>query len=821
MRRGRPRLLVAPCKFCHKKFKRSEHLKRHERIPPDIHRDLLTRHHRQSHQQDQDHDGLVQCEERDSPVEMTLPTRESPSVDASQPPTPLPVLQEDDADGENRLLEQSDEMEDGTEADPERRTATPVETTTALELEPPNVLATPNFLLGAAEGLQAFEFLWNDFPADDQLLPTAFLNTDLSLVDMSQQYPHLPSPPPPPHPPAFAQPIPGADVSTNLNLNIPVSINVSRDTSQTQNVMSRLPSLEPSSSSTLNALETAANYQAFLAPGQASSACPWRILPEEYQSLAQRVASLTSTVPHPFTFPSRHTLSRYLEGYFRGFHAHMPMLHAATLTFRGLGPELTLALAAVGALYRFEHAKGIELYRVSKVLINRRLDQFYEGNVSRLTGTSPGFAGFTPVHTSSQHDQASPILLQGQSGLRLLQGLLVLMAMTSWGEKALVRDGLSMASQVATLVREFGISEPEDTAMRDMTWEDWTLAEEKRRTLFVAYVLFSLQCAAFNVPPMLLNQEVSLNLPACDSEWKAQTALEWSNLRNSNAYQPRSFQQTVEKLLSGTPVHYEGCISAFGNYILIHGIFIQIFHARNALGPAPDPSSSLSEGFIKKMEAALRAWQESWESTHESTLDPSSPKGPMGFNSTALLRLAYIRLNANTGPYRQLFTRDPTVIARAFTDGKIRVCDRSPHLDRAILQSIHALSIPVRVGIAFVARTLTLNWSFQHALSNLECAFLMTYWLRSLAICVETSGWSVLRPDEQKLLDMVVALVRETEFADLLDTVSDHASQLRILAPCVARLWAETFKGFQVFEIVYIVGQSLSVVADTLQREFG
>ncbi|KAM0306922.1 hypothetical protein ACHAPM_001500 [Fusarium culmorum] len=758
---------------------------------------------------------------------MTLSTNTAPSGEASRPHTPLRELQEEEAVGVmDSIPEQHIELEDRPEVDSERH-PTPAETTAGLELEPSDLSATPSFLLGAADSLQAFEFPWNDFPIDNQPLPTTFLNTDLSLVDISEQHVRLPSPPPPPpppHPPAFPQADRQSDIGssreipTDPNLNIPININLSQETSQTRPVVSRLPSLEPSSSSRLNALEPTASYQQYLAPGQISSSCPWRISPEVYQALARRVASLTSTIPHPFNFPSRHTLSRYLEGYFRGFHAHMPMLHVATLTLETLGLELTLALAAVGALYRFEHAKGIELYRVAKVLINRRLDQFYEGTVSRLTGGSPKFAGFS-IPNESQHDQPSPILSQGQRGLRLLQGLLVLMAMTSWGEKALVRDALSMASQVATLVREFGISEHEDTVMRDMSWEEWIHAEEKRRTLFVAYVLFSLQCAAFNIPPMILNQEVGLNLPSCASEWETQTALEWSDLHNRTTCQPRSFQHTVEKLLQGTLVHYEGGISAFGNYVLIHGIFLQIFYARNALGPVPDPESSLSEQFIKKMEAALRAWQESWEATHESTLDPSSPKGPMGFNSTALLRLVYIRLNANTGPYRQLFTRDPTVIARAFTDGNIRVCNRSPHLDRAILQCIHALSIPVRVGIAFVARTLTLNWSFQHALSNLECAFLMTYWLRSLAFCVGSSGLSALRPDEQKLLDMIVALIRETELAELLDSARDHASHIRRLAACVARLWAETFKGFQVFEIVYIVGQSLSVVADTLEQE--
>jgi hypothetical protein len=91
----------------------------------------------------------------------------------------------------------------------------------------------------------------------------------------------------------------------------------------------------------------------------------------------------------------------------------------------------------------------------------------------------------------------------------------------------------------------------------------------------------------------------------------------------------------------------------------------------------------------------------------------------------------------------------------------------------------------------------------------------MVYWLRSLVICVKTPGPSVLRPDEQKLLDMVMALVRETELADLLVSAGDYATQTRMLAAYIARLWAATSKGFRVFEIVYIVGQSRSVAADT------
>ncbi|KAJ4171665.1 hypothetical protein NW754_013436 [Fusarium falciforme] len=344
-----------------------------------VDRDLLTRHHRQSHQRKQD--GVEESPDHDGPVHSTQNSPSDGEHTAPTPPlglgqvTPPPTLEQVDT-GE-AILFQCPDMEAEPETGSERPTTTT--TDTVVGLEPLGLSATSNFLVGAAEGLQEFDFLWSDFPADDQPLPTTFFDTDFSLVDISHQY----------------------------------------------------------------------------------------------------------AAHRPAAGPSR-----------------------------------------IGALYRFEHAKGVELYRVAKALINWRLDQLHEETISRLTSTSPGYAGFALVPGDSQHDRPSPILSHGHQGIRLLQGLLVLMAITSWGEKALVRDALSMASQVATLVREFGISSPEDSSTRETSWEDWILSEERRRTLFVAYVQFGLQCTAFNVPPMILNQEVRLNLPASAAEWEAQTAVE-------------------------------------------------------------------------------------------------------------------------------------------------------------------------------------------------------------------------------------------------------------------------------------------------------
>jgi len=480
----------------------------------------------------------------------------------------------------------------------------------------------------------------------------------------------------------------------------------------------------------------------------------------------------------------------------------------------------------VGALYRFEHAKGYRLYRAARTLINWRLDHRNDLAFSRLTNTSPGYAGLPSMQgqiqsrvLSNGDPDAAPdsITGTGKPTLRLLQGLLVLMALTSWGDHAVVRDSLAMAGQAAMLARELGISSA-DASHESESWENWVEQEERRRTLFVAYILFNLQCVAFNVPPLILNQEIALNLPASGEEWGARNAQEWIRMRGPHAPASRPFQQVLVKLLQGSPVHQPYAISAFGNYVLVHGLVQEIFFARNT-SSLVELVGSLQTPFVKAMESALRSWQESWEATNESTLDPLSPKGPIGFNATALLRLAYIRLNANTGPNRGLVSRNPVDVAHGFTDGKTAVYDRSPHLDRAVLQCIHALSVPVRLGIPYIARTQTLNWSIQHSLCNLECAFLLNHWLQEIAQSIDSSGTQTIRDDERKLLNMILRIVREADLMEPSDCADGDANTVRRLAACTVRLWAETFKGFHVFEISHVVGESLAIVADILDAQ--
>lgn len=97
-----------------------------------------------------------------------------------------------------------------------------------------------------------------------------------------------------------------------------------------------------------------------------------------------------------------------------------------------------------------------------------------------------------------------------------------------------------------------------------------------------------------------------------------------------------------------------------------------------------------------------------------------------------------------------------------------------------------------------------------------------------------------LTPDERSLLDMVRKMLDETEFAVPVDPSlslarqegyggsgtsgiggeeGDGAAKLRQLAGAVLRLWAETFKGSHIFNIVRVIGVGLEGFAEILEKE--
>ncbi|KAK2736362.1 hypothetical protein FQN55_001657 [Onygenales sp. PD_40] len=562
----------------------------------------------------------------------------------------------------------------------------------------------------------------------------------------------------------------------------------------------------------------------------------WDVSNQDRQLFVARLEDFAHVLPKGFVPPSRHAMSRFFAGYINGLNEHLPFIHVPTLSVARCPPELSLALAAAGSHYRFENSRGIELFYASKAILIERIRRRDARRVPQVPwgfGPPPSVVHPSRASSSISNPGSSPFQQpfiapadsatypgeDSDAQMEIIRTFLLLTVFASWERHPeLLREILALQSTLARLVRDHGLTETAHSP-DNIGWEDWVHHESERRTKLIVYCFFNLHSIMYNIPPLILNSELKLNMPAPAEEWKASSAVQWRRLHRSRVGGDISFQEAFMKLFIKAPQSNVATpISPLGNYVLIHAIIQQIFFARQLCLSSPLMSgTSLRPEDLSVLDASLGAWKAGWRRTPESSIDPQSPAGPIAFTSTALLGLAYIRLHLDLGPCRRLVTQDPLQIARALKDSP--PVARSPKLTMALLHSAHALSIPVRLGIDFVAKTHSFFWSIQHSICSLECAFLLSRWLLAIPA---TQAEQRLSDHERKLLLWVKSMMEETDMAfsmpntNELDFVND-AFKVKQLSVAVVRVWSRTFKGNTSWPIVDLIGSSLELYADLLE----
>lgn len=508
---------------------------------------------------------------------------------------------------------------------------------------------------------------------------------------------------------------------------------------------------------------------------------PWSITKSQYESLYLRLQSHNKVLPPGSSLPSRNVLNRNLESFFRCSQEQLPFIHQTSFSIEQRTFGLTLAVATLGSLFRFEHAQAFELYGMAKAIVRERTNREHLEWSTELLSES-----IDP----SQNDSDE---------LERIQTYILLTNFASWMGPKFLPEALVMGNQLSILVKQSGILES-DEIPQDASWENWVSIEERRRTLFAAYALLNLHQVAHNASPSILNHEIGLCVPGTAASWKATTESQW---REALRPVECSFQDLLYSLFQGTRLPHDGSVSAFANYLLIHGI-LQQMHLE-----WEQSAGLLQADRIASFETALRTWQSSWEITSESTLDPLSIKGPLALNGTALFRIAYIRLLPDFIPNREVFS------GGSHSEVVENCClKRSRYLSWAVLHAAHALSIPVRLGVELIARTYIPFWSVEHSLSSFECAILLNVWLRTLAKTVSTGGMDELSKGERWLLSILTDIINETSFANVLDSTEDDVSYIEQMAKIVAQLWARIFSGGHVYEIDNIIKTRFHQMAD-------
>ncbi|KAH9867179.1 hypothetical protein IAQ61_007771 [Plenodomus lingam] len=415
------------------------------------------------------------------------------------------------------------------------------------------------------------------------------------------------------------------------------------------------------------------------------------------------------------TLPSTMDIQRYVNAYIQYFHPHLPFLHIPTLSFDtpaytyhlrtagnlnhdgmvGGGGCLILAMAAIGALYEFEHNVAKELFEAAKKLILFYLDE------RRRAGLSAAVNG---PNTTNDSANKPPLWLVQAMLLNLIFGhncgdrqaaevasthcaALVSLARAAALDKpatpeSMAHSPLSHAtSDDVPMVDEPGTcQDPQsDSVDEHSQWIQWKKIEERKRTYFAVFSMSSLLVSAYAHAPRILNSEIRLDLPCEEDLWSADNPQAWMAMGGPMIAQTRglSFNAAMTYLLeastrqSGARMHgsYVQAFggnqplnesagsdirpSTFGCYVLINALHVYIWETRQRhtgrLWKAQE-----TEAMHAQVEPALKAWQAAWRANPNHSLERPSPFGPLSADCIPLLDLAYVRLFVNLGRAKEL-----------------------------------------------------------------------------------------------------------------------------------------------------------------------
>lgn len=346
-----------------------------------------------------------------------------------------------------------------------------------------------------------------------------------------------------------------------------------------------------------------------------------------------------------------------------------------------------------------------------------------------------------------------------------------------------------------------------------------------------------------------------MHLPLRSRLWRAETAWYWQELRQTTPVADMTVDEAVSRLFDRSNPGLPGHLLSLGYYVLMHVLIQHVYLLKQtslAAGPPPGTRRMMKAEDADDVTQALRVWQTSLEhrrhlraaETGYFASAESLSGGSLTFNAMALLRLTHIRLYADMAPKSSLETRDSALIASALSGTASLL--RGPRLHRAVLQAVHALSMLVKAGVKYVARAKSTEWSMQLSrkwpleaeesggrvlteatVCNFECALVLAKWL--LALSATTPPEPPASAEEKGVLEAVRRMLDETEFVVPVDpslsgpstssemTTSDGA-KLRQLESAVVRLWAETFKGAHMLDLVTVMGASLDGYADLVDK---
>ncbi|KAF2723659.1 hypothetical protein K431DRAFT_219571, partial [Polychaeton citri CBS 116435] len=420
------------------------------------------------------------------------------------------------------------------------------------------------------------------------------------------------------------------------------------------------------------------------------------------------------------SLPSTSDIRRYVESFIHHAHPHLPVTHLPTLSFDsidlgasskshghqagfgqgghnsvmgGLGC-LVLGMAAIGALYEYDHPASKELFEAAKKMISLYLEERRKADMSAAVNGSQGVPeNNTPLWLVQA--MLLTVIYGHQCGDRTAADIA---STHSAALVSLARAADLARSPMPSQDTSFNVNGKHDhqhpssdinmdgangagndslhlaNMQRELhaQWLQWKEAEERKRTLFAIFIISSLLTTAYNQTPTIMNSEILLDLPCNEELWAAETAQDWQNRGGLAAAEASSvsFAGSLSILLTANQRQNEGYSNAtfdplgdndlrpstFGCLVLINALHNYIWETRSR-HTGRQWTAQETESMFSHIEPALNAWQAAWKSNERHKLDRPNPfgLGPLSADCIPLLDSAFVRLFINLGRSKEAF----------------------------------------------------------------------------------------------------------------------------------------------------------------------
>jgi hypothetical protein len=463
----------------------------------------------------------------------------------------------------------------------------------------------------------------------------------------------------------------------------------------------------------------------------------------------------TLSTPTPFSssqppqLPSTLELQRYINSYTENFGKHLPFLHH-TLEFTPDNVPLVLGMAAIGALYTFEHTSSANIFEISRSCIHVYLESRRERKTDQQT---------TP--------------------LWLVQALILGVIYGLFSSEPLANEiAVAQANAVVSLAKSAGLHLPPSKFVTSpdhdrVDWRYFVTVQERIRTMHVVHMISCLLSTSYNVMSTLKNDDIKCGSPCDESLWTARSGAEWLDIMHrkeldrspKKAYEGPIFNDCLFQLLQGNTLM--GKIPQFTLLSLMYAVHLEIHerrlsHGRNttyasppSTGPSPpSPADDLSwlEQQKANVESVLRAWETTWSLCPLASLSPSSQYGPLMSDAIPLSSLAHVRVYVDLRRVKEAFWKRDFVLMNQELDS----LSVPPYFDgtkkfdgllEAASYAADAISLWEKHSVKWTLET-TAGQTFIHTLVSLfDCGLAVSEFLHRLELRPK-SEWT----DDESLL---------------------------------------------------------------------